>query len=425
MAFAEDRRPDMQRARITDHFHRTRQISLAIAAPLSAEDQQIQSMDDVSPTKWHLAHVTWFWETFLLGKHQRGYEPFDPRFDYLFNSYYVGLGKRHGRPRRGLISRPPLDEVHAYRAHVDAAMGRLLDEADSETFAAFSDFVELGCAHEEQHQELMLMDIKHVMASNPFLPAAYPAAPKDRTGEPAPLGWVDEEGGLVEIGQAPDEGFGFDNEQPRHKVWLEPYRIADRPVTQGDWADFIADGGYETPSLWLSDGWAWVQENGVKAPLYWGEDGKIFTLHGEERPDPHAPVCHLTFYEAVAYANWANARLPTEAEWEAAAESFDSVTGDYMTPGRSAHPARIAGEGLRALSGGVWEWTRSAYQPYPGFKPFAGEAAEYNGKFMCGQYVMRGGCAATPAGHARRTYRNFFYPSMNWQFGGLRLARDV
>ncbi|MBA4801279.1 MAG: ergothioneine biosynthesis protein EgtB, partial [Euryhalocaulis sp.] len=340
-----------------------------------------------------------------------------------FNSYYEQVGERLARDKRGMISRPALDRVRDYRRHVDDALDRYLSRASSADFAKVAGIIELGMAHEQQHQELMLMDIKHVLSRNPLAPAAYPKK-LAAAGEAGPMGWIGHEGGLIESG-AGASGFSFDNEQPRHKEWLEPFEMADRPVTNADFAEFIADGGYDTATLWLADGWAWVNETGAKAPMYWREDG-VFTLHGLETQDPDAPVCHLTYFEAEAYAEWAGANLPTEAQWEAAAEGFDPVNGDYMTPGQSAHPRPVeAGQGLRALSGGVWEWTRSAYSAYPGFEPFEGAAGEYNGKFMCGQYVMRGGCCATPAGHARRTYRNFFYPHMSWQFGGLRLARYV
>jgi ergothioneine biosynthesis protein EgtB len=367
--------------------------SEALTAPLSAEDCTIQSMPDASPVKWHLAHTTWFFETVILAG-RPGYKPFDPRFTFLFNSYYEALGPRHPRPRRGLLTRPSLDEVMAYRAAVDAAML----EACSED--SLRDAITLGLNHEQQHQELILTDIKHAFFSNPLLPAyrgEKPAPHPDR-----PQHWNSHDGGTVTIGHD-GEGFAFDNESPRHQALLRPFLIAARPVSNGEYQAFIADGGYRRSEFWLSDGWARVQEESWEAPLYWlkDDDGSesVFTLSGVQPLDPHAPVEHVSFYEAAAYAAWAGARLPTEFEWEAAAPIFDH--------------------------GAVWEWTRSSYDPYPGFKAFEGLAAEYNGKFMVGQLVLRGGSIATPPGHARDSYRNFFPPHARWQFSGIRLAKDI
>ena len=382
-------------------FQAVRAHSLALAAPLSAEDQQIQSMPDVSPTKWHLAHVTWFFETFLLQPNLEGYEPFDPVFGYLFNSYYEAVGERHPRPQRGLLSRPPLAHVLAYRAHVDAAMARLIAETGVRPWSALAPLVELGLHHEQQHQELMLMDIKHVFWTNPLLPAYAPAAPAT-PAKARPLEWLDFDGGLVEIGHE-GPGFAFDNEGPRHKVWIEPYRLASRLATCGEYLAFIEDGGYRRPELWLSDGWAAVGREGWAGPLYWrdGDDGReVFTLEGVKALDPAEPVSHLSHYEADAFARWSGARLPTEAEWEAASST---------APG----------------CGELWEWTMSPYVAYPRFRPPEGAVGEYNGKFMSGQMVLRGGCAATPEGHIRPTYRNFFPPAARWAFSGVRLAADA
>lgn len=369
----------------------------ALAKPLSAEDCLLQSMPDASPVKWHLAHTTWFFEAIILAK-RPGYQPFDPRFAYLFNSYYEALGPRHPRPRRGLLSRPDLDQVYAYRAHVDQAM---LDAAADETL---QDLIVLGLNHEQQHQELILTDIKHAFFSNPLLPAYLSFAVEPHAASPQDGILIP--GGISLIGHD-GSGFGFDNESPRHQVLLRPFRIASRPVNNAEYQAFIADGGYHRAEFWLSEGWAKVQEENWQAPLYWLKDDDciaktkdfVFTLSGVEPLDPNAPVQHVSFYEAAAYAAWAGARLPTEFEWETAAALF-------------AH-------------GQVWEWTRSAYDPYPGFKAFGGMAGEYNGKFMIGQMVLRGGSLATPLGHCRHTYRNFFPPHARWQFSGIRLAEDI
>ncbi len=408
-----DTRAEPWRERLTARYAQVRAHSVSLAAPLSAEDQCIQSMPDASPTKWHLAHTSWFFEAVVLGPHAPGYEPFDRRFSYLFNSYYEALGPRHARPRRGLLTRPSLAQVQAYREHVDAAMRRFLREASAPTWAIAGPLVELGLNHEQQHQELILTDILHALSCNPLLPAYRSAdAPALRLAAAAPpLEWIDRPGGVVEVGHA-GEAFAFDNETPRHAVLLAPYRIADRLVTCGEYAQFVADGGYERASLWLSDGWAAVQAGGWKAPAYWLAPGdprapaahwQVFGLDGVRPLDPVAPVSALSFYEAAAYAEWAHARLPTEFEWEAA---FDAP-------------------GIGQMTGHAWQWTRSSYDPYPGFRPLAGAVGEYNGKFMVGQLVLRGGSSATPAGHARATYRNFFPPGARWQFSGLRLAKDL
>ena len=404
--------PAAQRDAVAARFAQSRARSLELAAPLSPEDQCIQSMPDASPTKWHLAHTSWFFEAVVLGPHAAGYRPFDERYFHLFNSYYESLGPRHPRPQRGLLSRPGLQEVHAYRRHVDAAVAGFIGQADAAAWDGAAPLIELGVQHEQQHQELILTDVLHALSCNPLLPAYRAAEPPSlrlASGAPA-LRWIEGPSGAVEIGHAGD-GFAFDNETPRHRVLLQPYRIADRLVTCGEYAAFIADGGYRDPALWLSDGWAAVQQQGWEAPAYWIAPGdrrapsdawQVFGLSGVQPLDAAAPVLQLSFYEAAAYASWAGARLPTEAEWEAA----------------SALP------GMTQLTGHAWQWTRSSYDPYPGFRPLAGAVGEYNGKFMVGQLVLRGGSLATPPGHARPTYRNFFPPAARWQFSGLRLAMD-
>jgi ergothioneine biosynthesis protein EgtB len=402
---------------LAGRYQAVRDRSLALAAPLSAEDQVIQSMPDVSPTKWHLAHTTWFFETFLLKPSLAGYEVFDEAFDFLFNSYYEAVGPRHPRAERGLISRPSTEAVKAYRAHVDAAMGRLLASASPD----LANLTELGLNHEHQHQELLLMDIKHVLSCNPLQPAYRPPSPRPAAAATT-LGWVDFPEGLFEIGHDGD-GFCFDNEGPRHRVFLEAFRLADRLVTCGEYLAFIKDGGYRRPELWLSDGWAAVQAQAWAAPLYWSRDGRgwsVFTLEGPRQPAPAEPVCHLSFYEADAYARWADARLPTEAEWEVAAAGSHRADSED-----SLHPAHaVGGQGLNQMTGVLWQWTASAYLPYPRYRPCEGALGEYNGKFMSGQMVLRGGACVTPPGHGRITYRNFFPPASRWAFSGLRLAQD-
>ena len=404
-------------------FGATRRLTDQLAAVLSAEDQTVQSMPDVSPTKWHRAHTSWFFETFLLQPWLAGYEIFHPNFGYLFNSYYVGVGERYPRYDRGLVSRPGIIEVGDYRRHVDAHMGVLL-AAGLEPGAAF--LVDLGIQHEQQHQELLLMDIKHVLSRNPMLPVYLPLTLP--ASEPTtPVTWTSHGGGTVEIGHG-GHGFGFDNEFPRHRVHLEPFALADRPVSSGEWLEFMDDGGYRRPELWLSDGWATVEAEGWDAPLYWShrDDGwREFTLAGEVAVDPSRPVCHVSYYEADAFARWAGQRLPTEAEWEvvSTARSDGAPTG-HLLDTLVLHPSATAGSAA-APFGDVWQWTSSAYSPYPGFSPESGAVGEYNGKFMVNQYVLRGGSCVTPADHIRATYRNFFPPAARWAFSGLRLARNA
>jgi ergothioneine biosynthesis protein EgtB len=406
---------------MSERFAAARRATVALAAPLSAEDAMLQSMPDASPAKWHLAHTTWFFEAFVLARATPPIPPYDPRWGFLFNSYYEAVGPRQPRPERGLLSRPPLAEVLRWRARVDERVGALLASAAAD---AFRDVVELGIAHEEQHQELLLTDVKHGFSVQPLRPA-YGSPPAPAAGGAPPLGWVGRDGGVRELGAAP-RGFAFDNERPRHRVLLQAYALATRPVTCGEWLAFIEAGGYARPELWLSDGWAAVQRNGWQAPLYWREEGGAwwqFTLGGMRPLDEAEPVAHVSAYEADAYARFAGARLPTEAEWEVAAEAA-TPDGTFAEDGRLHPAAARAGEGFHQLLGDVWEWTQSAYAPYPGFRPLAGALGEYNGKFMVNQLVLRGGSCATPRGHVRPSYRNFFPPEARWQFTGVRLARD-
>jgi ergothioneine biosynthesis protein EgtB len=411
-------------------YREVRGQSEALAAPLTPEDQSIQSMPDASPTKWHLAHTTWFFETFILIRFDPGYRVFDPAFAYLFNSYYEAAGPRHPRPERGLLSRPSVATVAAYRKHVDAAMTRLIERADAAAWAGAAPLVQLGAHHEQQHQELILMDIKHVFSINPLLPAYQPTAPQHSAASRPAAGWVELPGGLVEIGHR-GAGFAFDNETPRHKEWLDPFALAAYPVSCGEYLAFIEDDGYRRPEFWLSDGWATVCREGWAAPLYWSRQGSqwtIFTLGGRRPLDLAEPLCHVSFYEADAFARWRGKRLPTEAEWEIAATGVP-LSGNLAGSG-SFHPRPAAAAAgtktvLQQMFGDVWEWTASPYVAYPHFRAAAGAIGEYNGKFMSNQMVLRGGAAVTPKGHVRATYRNFFPPSARWAFAGLRLAEDT
>jgi len=418
-----DGSPGRRAAILRERYAAVRRGTVALAAPLSAEDAQVQSMPDASPAKWHLAHTTWFFETFVLARAEPAVPPHDPAWAYLFNSYYEAAGPRQPRPERGLLSRPPLESVLRWRTLVDERMGALLAGAPADELL---DVVALGIAHEEQHQELLVTDVKHAFSVQPLRPAVLAGPPPVGSGPAPRLAWIARDGGLREIGAAgPD--FAFDNERPRHRVLVAPHALASRPVTCGEWLAFIEAGGYRRPQHWLSDGWAAVQRSGWCAPLYWTLDGGRwwqFTFGGMRPLDETEPVAHVSYYEADAYARWAGARLPSEAEWETAAEGARE-DGTFADSGR-LHPAPArAGEGLVQLLGDVWEWTQSAYAPYPGFRPFPGALAEYNGKFMVNQLVLRGGSCATPRGHVRTSYRNFFQPEARWQFSGVRLARDA
>lgn len=419
---------------LAEAYTAARRLTEALTAPLSPEDQVVQSMPDASPAKWHLAHTTWFFETFLLAPFLPGWRVFDERWGFLFNSYYEAVGPRHPRPQRGLLTRPSVGEIRRYRAAVDAAMGELLADKAAGGHADVTALVCLGINHEQQHQELLLTDILHAFSCNPLRPSyrSHRADPPLAAAPAAPPAFIPFPGGLREIGDD-GRGFAFDNETPRHTVYLRPFRLAERPVSTGDWLAFIDDGGYRRPELWLSDGWATVQAEAWQAPLYWQREGDAWstmTLAGPRSPDPAAPVCHVSFYEADAYARWAGKRLPNEAEWEFAAGHMP-VAGNFLdadAPERSPLrplPGPASSGKLCQLFGDVWEWTQSPYAPYPGFRPATGAVGEYNGKFMCNQMVLRGGSCVTPAGHVRASYRNFFYPHQRWQFTGLRLAEDV
>ncbi|HUZ72571.1 MAG TPA: ergothioneine biosynthesis protein EgtB [Stellaceae bacterium] len=398
-----------------------------LVAPLSPEDQTVQSMPDASPTKWHRAHTTWFFETFLLLPNLPDYRAFHPQFGYLFNSYYEAVGPRHPRPQRGVLSRPGMAEIAAYRRHVDGAMAQLAGTLGEAEWRDLQPLIELGLNHEEQHQELILMDIKHAFSLNSLEPAYAPPRPLERR-EAAPMTFVAGPGGLASIGHD-GAGFAFDNEGPRHRVWLSPFRLASRLVTCGEYLAFIAADGYCRPELWLSDGWTTVQREGWTAPLYWRCDDRawgVFTLSGRRRLDEAEPVCHVSYYEADAYARWAGKRLPTEAEWEAtAAEAAVTPAGNLMDRGIYHPMAAAPADGLTQMVGDAWEWTQSSYVAYPGFRPSADAVGEYNGKFMVNQMVLRGGAAVTPPGHVRLSYRNFFPAGARWPFAGIRLAEDA
>jgi ergothioneine biosynthesis protein EgtB len=413
----------------------TRAMSLRIAEPLTEEDQIVQAMEDASPTKWHLAHTTWFFEEFVLKPHDPAYKEFDPRFNYCFNSYYENAGPRHPRPKRSLLTRPTHAEVMLYRHHIDRALDNFFDRGDNGPAPEALALIELGINHEQQHQELMLTDCLALFAGNPLRPAYRPAEGEESRKAAPEVQWIEVPGGIFDIGQgaakAQGEGegcFSYDNEGPRHQQLLRPFRIANRLVTNGEWLAFMAAGGYSTATLWLSDGWTTVAREGWEAPLYWekrDDEWHQMTLHGLQPVLPNKPVSHISYYEADAFAHWAGKRLPTEFEWEVAAENLpvegNTLGADHLT----AQPARRHTEGLQQMFGDLWEWTASAYLPYPGFKTAAGAVGEYNGKFMANQFVLRGGSCVTPDGHLRRSYRNFFYPHHRWQFMGLRLADDA
>ena len=421
---ASPAKPVSSPSAVAQMFLRVRAATGGLAAPLSDADATVQSMPDASPAKWHLAHTTWFFEAMVLTPESAAYRCFDERFNFLFNSYYESVGARQPRPLRGLLTRPTLAEVLAYREHVDAAMRDLLRRGPSPRTLGV---IELGCHHEQQHQELLLTDILHLFAQNPLRPAY-------RESVPLPVETFDRvqtyktlPGGVFDIGHE-GRGFAFDSEGPRHAVRLEPFRLSDRLVTNREWMEFMSDKGYQNPLLWLSDGWAKVREEGWSAPLYWeARDGEYWsmTLRGVQPVDLDAPVTHVSYFEADAFASWMGRRLPTESEWEVAAQSLP-VDGNFAGSGRlRPKPAAMPDGSLRQMFGDVWEWTRSAFMPYPRFRPMEGALGEYNGKFMSGQFVLRGGSCVTPEDHVRATYRNFFAPHTRWQFSGLRLAEDA
>ena len=421
----------LERESLIESYKRVRDFSHTLAEPLEIEDYVVQSMPDVSPTKWHLAHTSWFFETFILAKSIKKYKSPNSQYAYLFNSYYIQAGERHYRPKRGLISRPTVEETYNYRNHVDESMIGLMEDADSKLWKKLAPVIEIGIHHEQQHQELILTDIKHVLSENPLKPAYLGKKSKNgtRPSRAPKSNWVEFNGGVESIGHG-GEGFGYDNEYPAHKVYLEPFLLKSTLVTNGEYMEFIEDGGYRTPELWLSEGWATVEENGWEAPYYWERTNggwREFTMHGMRKVSPHEPISHLSYFEADAFARWSGARLPTEAEWEVAASKVP-LEGNFVDEGEF-HPRALNGSskngGLKQMYGDVWEWTSSPYVSYPGFKTLPGALGEYNGKFMCNQMVLRGGSCATSKSHIRKTYRNFFPPSARWQFMGARLARDA
>lgn len=415
------------RKELSEAYKKVRELSCELASPLSTEDYVVQSMPDVSPTKWHLAHTSWFFEEFVLSKIYPQYRPLHPQYSFLFNSYYVQAGQRHCRPKRGLISRPTVEEVYNYRSYVDDSMRSLFKNIKNEKFSEIAPVIHIGINHEQQHQELILTDIKHVFSQNPLYPVYKKSrkTPKNRTDN-KPF-WMDFGGGVYEIGNN-GQDFGYDNEFPRHKTYIEPFSLFSRLITNAEYMEFIDDGAYIKPELWLSDGWNAVQTNGWSAPIYWEKvDGKWynFTLHGFTEINPDEPVCHVSFYEAEAYSRWAGARLPSEFEWEVASEGL-KIKGNFVDD-KNFHPIPLTSNNgkLGQMYGDLWEWTRSPYSPYPGYKTPPGALGEYNGKFMCNQMVLRGGSCATSRSHVRNCYRNFFPPDSRWQFMGIRLAKDA
>lgn len=422
-------------------YHAVRKLTQDLVQTLSDADATLQSMEDASPAKWHLAHTSWFFETFILRDHLPGYTLYHERYPFLFNSYYEAEGARHIRAKRGMLTRPTLDEILAYRAHVDAHMAQFLGQ-QGKLPDVLADLVALGLNHEQQHQELMQTDILHGFAQNPLKPAIWPLegdngqGQTDKSGQredvsedPGAIKWITGKSGLVEIGHK-GTGFAFDNELPRHEQMLHPHKLANRLITNGEWCAFIADGGYDNPVHWLADGWAWVQQDKARHPLHWQQDGDgqwwQYRLDGLHPLDPHAPVSHINLFEADAYASWAGARLPTEAEWEAAFHAINPDHAPALEQAGAVYPHGAAGDsaGFQQVYNVLWQWTGSCYRPYHGFQTAEGAVGEYNGKFMSGQFVLKGGSCATPKGHVRASYRNFFYPHQRWQFTGLRLAKD-
>ncbi len=406
-----------------------RAFTETLCEPLATEDYVVQSMEEVSPTKWHIGHTSWFFETFVLAEAMSDYRLLDPTYQYLFNSYYVAAGQRHCRPKRGLLSRPTVEEVYAYRRHVDAEVIRFVEQASDVEIARWGPILEIGIHHEQQHQELMLTDLKHNFGINPLLPAYRSDLPYPSERDNPTLEWVEFDEGVFPVGFQ-GEGFSYDNESPRHRVFLEAFALSSRLVSNADWLEFMADGGYGRHELWLSAGWDMVQREDWESPLYWqkGDDGwSVFTLGGLRAVQGAEPVAHVTYYEADAYARWAGARLPSEFEWEVASAGSE-LDGNFVEHGHF-HPRPLATNAesgkLHQMFGDVWEWTQSHYSPYPGYRPAPGAIGEYNGKFMANQFVLRGGSVATPATHIRPTYRNFFHPDSAWQFSGLRLARTL
>lgn len=411
---------------LSKRFQAIRSFSNRLADPLELEDFVIQAMENTSPTKWHLAHVSWFYETFVLEKAIPDYESLHPQYAYIFNSYYLQTGQPHDRSKRGLLSRPTVKEVFEYRDYVNEQILSFIDQADQKKLSEYGPVIEIGNHHEQQHQELMLTDLKYMFAQNPLFPA-YRELDLSGGEQPDALHWLSFDEGLYKIGSNGDE-YTYDNEHPRHRTFLQSFELADRLITNAEFMQFMEDGGYERSPLWLDDGWATVNERNWDAPLYWKQkDGEwhYYTLGGLKEVNPHAPVTHISYYEAEAFARWAGARLPTEAEWEVAIGDRP-IKGNFVESG-TYHPRPLQEEtdGLQQMYGDVWEWTSSSYEPYPGYEPLPGALGEYNGKFMCSQYVLRGGSCATSETHIRSTYRNFFYPDARWQFNGLRLARTT
>ena len=421
------RNKQLSRDSLLKSYKKVRAFSHKLAKPLSNEDYVVQSMPDVSPTKWHLAHTSWFFEAFVLSKTINKYRSLHPQYNFLFNSYYVQVGERHSRPKRGLISRPTVDEVYEYRNYVDKNMLKLFKNLDDKKYAKIAEVIEIGIHHEQQHQELIVTDIKHVLSENPLFPVYKKSPENKKKSEKSKYSWIEFEGGIHSIGNEGDS-FGYDNEFPVHKTYVEPFSLASRLVTNGEYLEFIKDSGYSKPELWLSDGWNTVSLNNWSAPLYWireGSNWKQFTLGGLKKIDPNQPVCHLSFYEAEAFSRWAGARLPSEFEWEIASIG-QKTEGNFVDNGNFQPVAAKNTKGaLNQMYGDVWEWTRSPYSPYPGYNPPPGALGEYNGKFMCNQMVLRGGSCATSKSHIRNSYRNFFPPDARWQFMGLRLAKDA